>query len=64
MEDILDTLDLKGIEWFISELQMAAARHEQEWMKPHHRDRQRQVASALWMLAIEVEKSYHERVGV
>jgi hypothetical protein len=43
---------------------MAAARHEQEWMKPHNRDRQKQVASALWMLAIEVEKSYHERVSV
>lgn len=64
MEDIMDTLDAKGMEWFIYELQCAAARHERELMKAPHRDRQRQVASALWLLAIEAEKSYHVKVCV
>ena len=64
MEDIMDTLDAKGMEWFIYELQVAAARHERELMKAPHRDRQRQVASALWLLAIEAEKSYHVKVCV
>jgi hypothetical protein len=52
MEDIMDTLDAKGMEWFIYELQCACARHE------------RQVADALWLLAIEAEKYYHERLSV
>ena len=64
MENIMDTLDAKGMEWFIYELQCASARHEREVMKAPHRDRQRQVASALWMLAIEAEKCYHGKVSV
>ena len=64
MEEIMDTLDAKGMEWFIYELQCACARHEREVMKAPHRERQRQVADALWLLAIEAEKCYHGKVSV
>lgn len=64
MEDIMDALDRKGMEWFIYELQCACARHEQELMKAKDRERQDQVADALCLLAIEAEKYYHERLSV
>ena len=64
MEDIMDALDRKGMEWFIYELQCACARHEREVMKEPHRKRQSQVGNALWLLAIEAEKYYHERLSV
>ena len=64
MESIMDALDDKGMQAFISELHIASDRHEAELMKEKDRGDQLLVAEALWLLARAATDYYYKKVGV